>query len=106
MGPVIGARKEGSGLVPACGKRLSSCKARVEVAALTQQRMLIPTAKVTRNNVRRGLWGSQVKPEKQAVACLAKNAFETKAVSPKCTGRGRSLKEKGQTKDWIQLLRS
>lgn len=88
MGHVIGAREEESGLVPACGKKLSSCKARVEVAALTQQRMLIPTAKVTRNNVRRGLWGSQVKPEKQAVACLAKNAFETRLFLPNALEEG------------------
>ena len=77
----------GRGLVSGWSKGFSFYKGRAEAAAWSQWRMLILPAKVTRNSASGGLRHGQVKAEEQAAVCLVKNAFETNAVSPKCTGR-------------------
>ena len=94
----------GRGLVSGWSTGFSFYKGRAEAAAWSQWRMLILPAKVTRNSASGGLRHGQVKAEEQAAVCLVKNAFETNAVSPKCTGRQWSLKGKDQREGWILLL--
>lgn len=91
-------------LVPAWSKALSSPKTKAEGAALNQQRILIPTTKVTRNNVCRGLWGGQVEAERQTAPCLVRMHLGQRPFLPNAMEGSDPGRERGRGKDWSLLF--
>lgn len=83
-------------LVSAWSKALSSPKTRAEGAALNQQRILIPTTKMTRNNVCRGLCGGQVEAERQSAPCLVRMHLGQRLFLPNATEGSDSGRERGR----------